>query len=336
MKTLRPRSLSCLLGVLLLLLCACRRTSPAPAPDGPARVTIGYSRLRISLPLFAAQSQGIFRRHGLDVDLAMYDTAQPMMQALVEGRLQLAGYTALPITYNGMIRSGTRLRFLTAIVEDQNHRLSYLLRRKPAAGQAAAIRTLTDLRGRRVGILPTSAYRAWLEAVLEANGVNPQDVTIQSVEPLLQVGALASGGIDALFTNDPAATAAIVRGVAEPLTDYVEVPRHLGEPFLFGSFNVRDDWARAHPREYAALSAALDEAVVWVNTHQTEARRALAPFLPEAFRAHVDRYPDARFLPDAELRVEDFTRMAQDYQRRRIIPGPVDLTGLVGSGLGGR
>lgn len=331
------RLLSVVAAVIALLPGGCsRRPRPTPASVTQSPITIGYSRLRISLPLFVAQERGIFQRHGIRANLVMYDTAQPMMQALVEGRVSVAGYTALPITFGGMLRSHTRLLFVTANVEDQAHRISYLLRRRTAPGHAPAVRAIADLRGRRIGVLPTSAYRAWLEAILEANGVHANEVTAQPIEPLLEPAALASGGVDALFTNDPAATAAITQGIAEPITDFVEVPRYLGEPFLFGSFNVREDWADAHPQEFARLVAALDEAVEYVNAHQAEARRDLAGYLPEAFRADVARYPDARYLPTSQMHEEDFVRMASDYQRRGIIPQPIDLTGLVRTAPAGR
>ncbi|MCC7535074.1 MAG: ABC transporter substrate-binding protein [Deltaproteobacteria bacterium] len=310
--------------------------STAPARTSHERdrtpLTIGYSRLRISLPVFVAERRGIFRRHGIEPRLQMYDTAQPMMQALVEGRIDLAGYTALPITYGAMLRSRTRLLFLTALVEDSRHRISFLLRRKPEAGREPTLRSIADLRGRRVGILPTAAYRAWLEAILRANAVDSSAVTIQPIEPLLQAQTLANGGVDALFTNDPAATAAIVRGVAEPIHDFAEVPRYLGDPFLFGSFNVREAWAREHPDEVRRLAAALDEAIAWIAAHPGEAKGDLRPFLPEAFRPHVERYPDARFLPTTETSEDAFVRMATQYREAGIIPASLDLTGLVVTG----
>ncbi|MCZ7679937.1 MAG: ABC transporter substrate-binding protein [Sandaracinaceae bacterium] len=237
----------------------------------------------------------------------------------------MAGYTALPITYNGMIRSGTELYFMTALVEDQDHRISYLLRRRGDD----EITSTADLRGRSVGILPTVAYRAWLEALLAEAGVDPAEVTIQQIAPAMQLQALRAGGVDALFTNDPAATSAIVQGIAEPVHDYVEVPRTLGEPFLFGSFNVRKDWADAHPDEATRLAAALDEAVDFVNEHPDEAKRLMRSFLPDAFRDHVARYPDARYLRTDQVEELAFVRAADQCRQRGIIPAALSLSGLV-------
>src|SRR4051812_31419489 len=112
---------------------------------------IGYSALRISLPIFVAQERGIFAKHGLVVQLRRYDTAQPLMQALAEKKIDLGGYTALPISYSAIIRSHEKLVFITAMIEDHDHRISYLLRKKTPNGGLPLIKSIADLRGRRIG-----------------------------------------------------------------------------------------------------------------------------------------------------------------------------------------
>lgn len=324
----------------LALACSCQDPgSPTPAqstssPVGPAEpaatpLRIGYSRLRISLPVFVAKERGLFARHGIDAELQMYDTAQPLMQALLEDRVSVAGYTALPITFNGMLRSGKSLYFLTAMVEDQSHPVSYLLRAATPAGASPSIASVEALAHHRVGILPTVAYRAWLSAILEAHHVPADSVVVTPIAPLLQAEALRTGGVDALFTNDPAATAALASGVAEPLVEGAEVPRVLGSPFLFGSFNVRKEWGDAHPEVLSQLQAALDEAVQYVNEHPVEARAAMAPYLPARFQPHVARYPDARYLDSAHVDDALFQAAAADAERRGIIPRALSLRGLV-------
>ncbi|MGH9763394.1 MAG: ABC transporter substrate-binding protein [Blastocatellia bacterium] len=300
-----------------------------PKKDAEADINIGYSRLRISIPVFVAQEKGIFQKHGIKANLVVYDTAQPMMQALVEGKTALAGYTALPITYSGMLRSGTKLLFLTLMVEDQKHRISYLVRKKTVSGIKPEIGTIADLKGKRIGILPTIAYKAWLEAILKANGVDPSGVVIQNIEPALEVQALQSGGVDALFTNDPPATAALATGVGELITDYDEVPRYLGDPFPFGSFNVRKDWADAHPNEFQGVAAALDEAVEYANAHPDESKDILRKYLPEAFKPQANLYADAKYLPSYDTTQSMFDDAAKSYVKMNILSSPIDLSGLI-------
>lgn len=287
-------------------------------------VPIGYSRLRISLPLFVAQEQNLFQKHGVSVTLQMYETAQPMMQSLVEGKINVAGYTALPITYNAIQRSNNSLYFATALLEDQKHRISYLLRKK-----GSNIKTIDDLRGKKVGILPTIAYKAWLQEILRANKVNPESVVIQQVAPEIEVSSLNSGGIDALFTNDPVATAAIAKGAGELITDFVEVPKYFGEPFLFGSFNARKDWADAHPSEFTAIVAALDEAVEFVNQHPAEAKQYMRKYIPSQFSDQVALYPDASYLKSTETTKDMFQKEADAEFKIGIISSGFDVDSLI-------
>ncbi len=323
--------------VLLVLLSIASVASCSKAADNPAptldEVDIGYSRLRISLPVFVAKERGIFEKHGIQANLRVYDTAQPLMQALVEGQVDIAGYTALPITFNGMLRSNKELYFVTTMVEDQDHRISYLLRPATQPGQSPELNAVSDLKGKTIGILPTIAYRAWLEVILRQNGLDPdKDVTIQQVAPAQQPLTLKSGGVDALFTNDPAATSAIESGVAELLTDAVHCPKHIKDPFPFGSFNVSKHWADQNPELFRRLVAALDEAVTYVNQNPAAAKQAMIPYLPEPFRPHVAKYPDAKYLTTTESSVATFQAIAADYLKMGIIKQPLDLASLIVEG----
>ena len=82
------------------------------------------------------------------------------------------------------------MRLTTALLEDEAHPVSALLARR---GEGAPTR-IAELGGRRVGILPTIAYRKWLEAVLHAEDVDPSTVhTVPlPLHTLLPMAAVAS------------------------------------------------------------------------------------------------------------------------------------------------
>lgn len=313
---------------LFLLFRPAESAGPKKTVQARCDVTIGYSRLRISTPIFVAQDKGYFKDAGVNVCLQPYETAQPMMQALVEGKIDLAGYTALPITFNGMLRSQKKLRFVTAMIEDQDHRISYLL--VPAQ---SSLNSVAALKGKRIGILPTIAYQKWIEAILKRAGIRPTDVVIQQVEPGIQVQALKNGGIDALFTGDPVATAALLGGAARLLTNEVEVPAVMGGPIIFGSFNVSDGWARQHPKRYLAIVTALDRAVAFTVSNQAAAKDVLRGYLPPNFRKHAAAYPNASYLTSTQANNELFQKNMLLYRENGTIPKAVDLSGLITSNV---
>lgn len=276
--------------MLVIALGACARS--------PERLVIGVPLLRISQPVFVAQSRGLFRQHGLEVELKTFDTAQPLADELAAGRLDAAGYVALPILFS---REGgpPPVRVLTAIVEDQAHPLSFLLVKSDSG-----LASVSELAGKTVGILPTLAYRRWLDAVLTHHGVDAKSVAVTPLAPQLQLEALAGGGIEALFTGDPMATAGIARGIARPLSAEVEVPAALGAPFFFGTFAVSEQWAAARPRAVTALAAALDEAIALMEADDQVGRAALSAALREGDRAFVSKAPATKYLASGAVTVE--------------------------------
>ena len=293
-------TLRCTWLLVGLLASAC---SPADSAEpGSERLVLGYSALRISLPLFVAEQRGLFEAHGVDVELRRYETAQPLVEEVLDGRVLAGGFAALPIVFNASARDGSQVRIALAMIEDEAHPVSYLLRRRGDSSIGSA----SDLRGRRVGVLPTVAYQRWLEAIVRDAGVDPSDVTIIPIAPPQQTAALESGGVDALFTNDPMATATLAASVGEPLGPPAPVPSATGEALVFGSFLVHPRLVRERPDTVRRLLAALDEAARFIDSDQAAARRLMTSYVRAAEQPYVTRYPDAHFLPsgrfgDAEL-----------------------------------
>jgi NitT/TauT family transport system substrate-binding protein len=281
----------------LVLMAACSKGT-----SQRERVMIGVSTLRISLPVFVAAEHGLFAKHGLDVEIRRFDTAQPLADELAAGRIDAGGYLAFPIVFGPGIPP-PRVRVVTAIVEDATHPISYFLVRK-----GSGLRGVMSLAGRKIGILPTVAYRRWLEAILRHDGLAPEKVSILPIAPPLEIDSLAGGGVDALFTGDPMATAALARGVAEPLTDTPDVPRVLGDPFLFGTFAISEDFVTKRPAQAHALRNALDEAIGILVESPEAGRAAMAPYVRESERPFIEHYPPARYLRSSEVSVAQLDR----------------------------
>lgn len=288
------------------------------------KILVGYPVLRIALPVFVAQERGLFKKHGVEVQLVRFETAQPMMDALVGGSISVGGYCALPITFAAIARSKRPLVFISGMMEDDQHPISLMLVKK-----GAAFDSLKDLAGKRIGILPTRAYEMWLRALLSANDVDPNDVVIQQIAPPQQAAALRSGSIDALFTNDPAATAAQTVGTGVVLLPGTAlVPRMTGlSPFYFGSFNVDAQFAAQNPDIVRRLAGVLDEAIEFIAQHQNEARAAMARFLPEEQRDLVVRFPPSLFKKTNAVTQADLEAVRDYYLDAGILTVPIDLSG---------
>lgn len=311
---LRPAGLSAtalVLATALLLVGCGKRSASAP-------LRIGVCKLRIAAPVFAAADAKLFAAHGVAVELHEYDTAQPMIDDLVMGRLDAAGFAAYPIALLSN-QSGAPLHAALALVEDDTHRLSYVLRRKGETRSFPA-----DAAGARIGILPTAAYRGWLRALLAAAGVAPEAATIVPLEPAMQLGGLRDGAVDLLFTGDPMAGAALASGVAELADDGPPCARRLGSPFPFGGFFLSDALAR-RPTQAAAVLAAVDEAITRGRADPDLLRRALAAHVRPEQRAAALKAPVAQYLTSSELPSDWLTREVARERELGILTVPTQV-----------
>jgi NitT/TauT family transport system substrate-binding protein len=311
---------------LLLLVGAC---DPAPAtPAASAEVAVGVSTLRISLPVLVAVDRGLFADEGLAVELRRYETAQPLVDEVLDGRIDAGGYAALPIVAAALARGGDAPSLATMLVEDEAHPISRLVRR---AGDVT-LESPADLAGRRVGILPTIAYRRWIDAVLAHAGVDASRVTIVPVAPPQQVRMLAEGGVDALFTGDPMATGAIAAGAGEAFGPVAPVPDALGGEVDFGAFLVGARLVRERPDVARRLVASLDGAIELLRDDPAVAREAMASLLRPEEQALAARYPTARYLGSGEVTSARIDADVRALVAAGVIAAPVPLRALPGAG----
>lgn len=328
MKTRSSRVVSVVIILILLIILTsgCQENAkPTHAYTGntnaPEKVKIGYSLLRISLPIFVAEEKGIFKKNGLKVDLEEFDTAQTLMDALIGGKIDVGGYTAFPITFSAQLRSKKDLYYATAMMEDDKHPISMFVVKKDSP-----ISSIKDLKGKRIGILPTLAYKVWLETILKENGISPEEVTIKQISPAMTPFALQSGVVDAMFTNDPAVTATLHQGIGKLLYKGAIVPRYWGEPFPFGSFNMTKDFVKKDPQTAKKIVESLDEAIDYINSNQLEAKKMMAKFLPDDQKSFVENYPDALYIKSTEFTPSKLMKVVDLYRKQGIINGSIDLT----------
>jgi putative hydroxymethylpyrimidine transport system substrate-binding protein len=138
------------------------------------------------MALFAAQSLGAFSQAGLNVTLI--SPADPDSPA----RLVAAGQADLAVSYgdqiNMLVDKGLPLARVASLVDRP-------MNAAVALGDGL-IRTLADLKGRRIGVSVGGVEEAMLDVMLRSAGLDPAQVTIVKVNYEM-VSALLSRKIDA-------------------------------------------------------------------------------------------------------------------------------------------
>ena len=171
------------LAVVALVL----QVSAAPAV---AKIAISFAGMNPrQTPLWIAQEQGFFAKHGVDADVVFIRTGPIQVAAVSTGATQIA-YAGAASTL-GAVGSGTDLRAIASFT----NKLTYALMARPE------IKKAEDLRGRRLGVQAIGGS-VWMGAVLalEYLGLDARrdNINILSIgDQTVAAQALEAGTIDA-------------------------------------------------------------------------------------------------------------------------------------------
>jgi putative hydroxymethylpyrimidine transport system substrate-binding protein len=209
-------------------------------------------------PLIIAAEGGYFERHGLEVELiAPADPSAPP-------RLVAAGQGDIAITYQPdlmlQIQEGLPLvRFGTLIETPLNALIT--LKNGP-------VKSLADLKGKRVGYSVASIQTAYLAGMLESVGLTTDDVTMVNVNFNL-VSALMSGQVDAAI--DGYRNFELTQLEIEGRPGIAFYPEEHGVPIYDELIFVANAERRDDPL-LARFLAAIEEATVFITNHPEEAQ----------------------------------------------------------------
>lgn len=271
-----------LIGLVAFLLFS---ATTAMAQSG-MKMTIGTGVDPSLAQFYVAQAGGIFKKHGLDVDLKLGSSGSAMVPLLINSQLQAA---------LGAEQAGIQTHNLDAnvvVVGEQMLAPRYI---------AMVGRDLADLdamKGKKVGVALGTASEVFWRALLEKRNMDPKDYKVVNLEPPEMLAGLERRDVDAISTWEPW-TSRILAGVSGAkvltLNEGIIVPRN----YVY----VNKTWAEANPAAMKAFMAAMVDATKMLNENPAEAAKHVATTLKleEQFAAQLLTRVDfvMRLRPDA-------------------------------------
>jgi NitT/TauT family transport system substrate-binding protein len=227
--------------------------SPAPARADDT-VTIGVVGAVSDVTLYLAEKKGYLHDEGLKGDITVFDSGAKMVAPLGAGQLDV-GAGAWSAGFFNALQRGIDIRI---VADKATNKAPYDYRvvivRQPLVGQ---IKTLADLKGRKIGITAVGAGdNASIAVAMKSVGLGLNDVDRVYMGFSAQLVALANGGIDAAFSAEPDATIAARERVAQKFAPYSSFyPVQETGVILFGSNFLHHDRAKAEKFMRAYLRA---------------------------------------------------------------------------------
>ena len=293
-----------------LLALATLAARPARAAD-PLR--IGYQK-NGSLVILRRQGtlDAVFARWGMPVTWVEFPAGPPLLEALNAGAIDFGATGDTPPIFAQA--AGAALLYVGAQpVRGDNQAI--------IVRDGGPVRTLADLRGRRVAYTRGSSAHNVVVKALGRAGLVPSDIQSVPLQPADAAAAFRTGAIDAWAIWDPFLAIA----QQDPATRVLAQATDVAPSNSF--FLARRAWAERAPDQVAALLDAINAAAAWAaaNLDALAGLMAEVTGVPiEAQRVAAPRGVYAVQPMDAAI-ISQQQDIADTFARLRIIPAPIDV-----------
>jgi NitT/TauT family transport system substrate-binding protein len=250
-------------AVVFLFLCGV--ASPAWAQQR-TKVTFPYGPLGLnSVPWVIAKDARFFERHGLDVDMIYIGASSVIVQSMLSGSANLAGFAG-PAVISNVVRGGDIIQvaamapyFTQSVMVRPN------------------IRDLRSLGGKKIGVTRFgSVTDLALRALLERNNI--KDVVILQMGGFGEaVAGLSRGAIDGAVLSPPHTFRMLKEGFHELVTQ--KDLKNLGSGFLTQGIAARRSFAASQRDVVVRLIKATLEATKFAADNEEFTKQSISRYL---------------------------------------------------------
>jgi NitT/TauT family transport system substrate-binding protein len=239
---------------LTLTLTACLHDEDAP-------IRIGLDPWPGNEFLFLAQTKGFFAEEGVPVRLVEFSTLNDVRRGFERG--QTDGMAATPIeAIQANERSKRQPRLF--MVSDYSNGADALVAND-------SIKTVRDLKGKRIAAEPGSLTMFLVARALETAGLTLDDVTIVPMDQAFLADAMSEGKVDAVATYPPTSIAVLGQPGRHVIFSSADIP---GE--VTGVMCLDAPIMRERPDVAAAIVRAWDKALKFAQSNPDEAYTFMA------------------------------------------------------------
>jgi ABC-type nitrate/sulfonate/bicarbonate transport system substrate-binding protein len=298
----------------------CRQREKQASP--PEKITIAYTESTGMALVHIAIAKGFFTEEGLDVTSQPYITGKPAMDAVIEGKADLATTSDTVFMFAAM--ENKKITAI-AVIAVSNKNAAILARKD------RGISKLSDLKGKRIGVVRGGISDYFAGVFLTVSGVDGKEVRIIDLKAEELAAALTTGRVDAVSIWQPALLKLQKELGNKGHTFY-------GETFFSSAICMSglQDFVTEHPGAVRKFLRALIKAETFAKQYPEESRRLMAGLIKtdEAILGEIwDSYDYQVGLNQAFIvDLEDQTRWAlkNRFTTRRDMPNYLEFISVDG------
>lgn len=206
-----------------------------------------------SVPYWVAKEAGLFKKHGLDLDMIFINGSTRGIQSLIAGDLDFTGAVGTS-AINGKLAGGDIF-----IVDSLVNTLPYYVVGKPE------IKSPEDLKGRSAAThIPGTSADFALRLALRRFGIAYRDIKAVTVGgTTARIAAVMTGQLDFTIVTEPGK----IKGEKAGLRTILDMGK-LNIPFQFTCSVTTGEMIRKHPNQVMSFVKAMAEAVHYYKNHK--------------------------------------------------------------------
>lgn len=268
------------------------------------------------LPFWVAQEQGLFEKHGLDIEYTKIENVATLPQALGTSFDIVLSTPTLAISSTA--QAIPMVEVAGSSVDTEANPSNFVM-----VAKDSGIADVTQLAGKTIGVLnETGTLHTATLYWLQKEGVDLESVKVVQVDGPSQADQLRSGRVDAVETVTPFSGQIESVGGVSLGTPYRAMAPEIS-PIYWAS---RKDWADSHDAEIDKFVAALNEAQQYIVANEGAARDVLQEQTGYSDEI-VGSIPFPNF--DTEVRQQDVALWLEAMRSATGFTGDVDPAALV-------
>ena len=266
--------------------------APFASAQDLTKVPFPYGPLGLnSLPWVVAKEARLFEKNGLDVDMVYVGASAVMVQSMLSGSANLAGFGG-PAVVTNVLRGGDIIQVAAMA---PYYTQSVMVR--------SDIRDLRSLQGKKIGITRFGSVTDFaLRTLLEKHNI--KDVNILQMGGLPEaVAGLSRGAIDGAVLSPPHTFRLVKEGFRELVSP--RDLRSLGSGFLTQGIVARRSYAVSHRDVVVRLIKSTVEATKHAVANEDFTKRLIAKYLG---------------VSDPELQRQSYQYVVETFVREPFVP----------------
>jgi len=296
---------------------AAAASRPSRAEDAPKEIRIGTQKGGFFPAVRQRRTlEDAFQPLGIEIRWVDFQFGPPLLEAINVGSVDFGYVGDTPPIFAQA--AGARIRYVAAVKSDGSTQAIIVPRDSP-------IKTLADLRGKRIAFAKGSSANNLLVAALEKAGIAWGDITPAPLAPADATAAFVKGSVDAWTIWDPYLALAELKQNARVLIFDRDIHRP-NSFYIAGAYFVD-----RYPELVGRLNRTFAAEGAWANGHHDEVAKAQSDATGvdiEAVRRFVDR-SNYQVVPIDDEIVRSQQAIADRFARTGLIPKQVRVAEII-------